>query len=270
MHACPNCRVPLHGHEQFCPSCGAQQVVSSPQNREFGSFYQENKEPSINWMPFVITGVILLIGLFFAAQGSWIGELLTKGPAKVDPIDKMTYLEAREIIENKLKEGLDACGAKATMKWTQNGIEAQKSAEGPIELSIDTRLSEPNLRKGIVDPIKDYMGKAYLTTLTMKDSKSRATWTYNATIPQPKQDDGMIPELSKDYVPPKEEVKQPEAPVAPTAPVQASSPEPIPVAPGSPSPKAIDTTSIQGASQNNAQSGNGQQKIKSEVDSYFD
>ena len=53
---------------------------------------------------------------------------------------------------------------------------------GPWEMTIDTKLADPNQRKAVIDPIKQYMDKAKIPTLIMHDAKSRATWTYSVSL----------------------------------------------------------------------------------------
>lgn len=175
MHDCPVCRVPLHGHEEVCPSCGTRQVV----RRSFSSYGTKVPEaPGVNWMPFVITFVVIGVGLFILAQFTWVGQLLREGPRQEDPLEKMTYLEARQIIESEISKNLTAVGATGKFTWGPAETPMDKNADQPIELSIDTELQDPQQRHGIIDPIKPYMEKAKITTLTMRDAKSHATWTY--------------------------------------------------------------------------------------------
>jgi hypothetical protein len=148
------------------------------------------KAPGVNWMPFVITFVVIGVGLFIFAQFTWIGQLLREGPRQEDPMEKMTYLEARQIIESELSKNLGAVGATGKFEWKSGENPVDKNVDQNIELSVETELQDPNQRRNIVDPVKPYMDKAKIRTLTMKDNKSKATWTYTvqpaaSTPPEP-------------------------------------------------------------------------------------
>jgi hypothetical protein len=174
MHDCPNCRTPLHGHEEVCPACGAGQYV----RRGFNASSHVEQAPAVNWMPFVLVIVVVGAGLFIAAQSTWLGQLMKQGPRQEDPMEKLSFMDARNMIEQKLTEGLTAVGAKGKFTWaTADGTAADKSAAGNIQLTVDTKLKDMNSRHAILDPVKPFMDKALVTTLTMNDSKSHATWT---------------------------------------------------------------------------------------------
>lgn len=181
MHDCPACRVPLHGYEEVCPSCGTRQAVR--RGSKFSSFKAE--QPGINWIPFVlcffVVGIVVVIGM----SGSWIGKLATEGPPQVDPLEKMTYSEARNLLEQELVNGLTSVGAKVKLSWTDanDGSPADKALDKPLNLTVDTALSDPNSRKPIIDKVKDYMDKGKVPTLTMNDEKTHAHWTYNVVAP---------------------------------------------------------------------------------------
>lgn len=145
------------------------------------------KEPGVNMMPVIVLGVLLLVGLFAAAQVTWIGQLMRQGPRQEDPMEKITQQDARNIIETKITEGLTAVGAKGKFEWKKGEEPADKNSPDPVNLNIDTSLQDPNMHKSIIDPIKDYMDKAKVPTLTMTDEKSHATWTYTVTPPAPAQ-----------------------------------------------------------------------------------
>jgi hypothetical protein len=182
MHDCPGCRVPLHGYEEVCPSCGTRQVVRRGSN-QFSNFKPE--KPSINLIPFVLVFLVLGVVGIFAASSSWIGKLATEGPPKEDPMAKMTYLEARGIIQNELNTGLSSLGATAKLTWQDaaDSSPTDMNADKNVTLTVDTALADPNARKPIIDKVKDYMEKAKVMTLTMNDSKNRAHWTYNMVAP---------------------------------------------------------------------------------------
>lgn len=190
MHDCPNCRVPLHGHEEVCPSCGAAQYVRSG----FRNFTDVQKEPSVNFMPFVVVIVVVGFGIFMAAQSTWIGGMMKAGPRPVDPLEKLSFMDARNIIEQKITEGLTAVGAKGKFNWqTADGTPADRNSPQDIQLAVETKLQDPNSRRSIIDPIKAYMEKAKIPTLTMTDAKSHATWTYTVQTSHANPADYQLP-----------------------------------------------------------------------------
>lgn len=130
-------------------------------------------------MPFIVVFVGLILVVFICAQNSWIGQVFHRGPVQEDPMDKLTYLDARNAIENGINQGLTAVGAKAKFEYKAGGEPATKEVQKPVELTVDTELKDPKQHKSIIDPIKPYMEKAQVSTLVMNDSKSHATWTYN-------------------------------------------------------------------------------------------
>ncbi|HEY9714726.1 MAG TPA: hypothetical protein V6C72_14760 [Chroococcales cyanobacterium] len=188
MHDCPTCQVPLHGHEEVCPSCGTKQYVK-PEYR------QSNlpKPPGVNPWPFVIAVIVCGAIAVIAASNSWIGQMIMHGPPKSDPMDAMTKFDARKQIEAGLNSGLQAVGATAKMSYVYQGKPSDQLAPGPVELKVETELKDPNSHKAIVDPIKQYMEKAEVTTLTFNDTKSHATWTYNVSLPPPDTSGSGLP-----------------------------------------------------------------------------
>lgn len=185
MYDCPTCRVPLHGHEEVCPSCGTRQAVRSG--------YRQAKlppQPGVNPVPFIVFAAIIVVVGLFAFQGSWIGQVLTKGPPPEDPLAKLSPIQARSMIEDGVTKGLTAAGAKCTFKYTAGGEPAQKNSPGSVELNIDTALKDPNARHSIFDPIKDYMGPAKISTMTVNSVVGRETrtWTYAASTMSPSPD----------------------------------------------------------------------------------
>lgn len=178
MYDCPRCQTPLHGHEEVCPACGTKQRLRARSH----SFLKLPQEPGVNVVPIVIVVLILGIVAIMAVQNSWVGQLMTRGPIQEDPLDKLTVLDARQIIETRITQELTAVGAKGKFTWTASGEAATKTMPKPVELTIDTALSDPNQRKAILDPIKEYMEKAQIPTLTMNDAKSHATWTYSVSL----------------------------------------------------------------------------------------
>lgn len=190
MHDCPGCRVPLHGYEEVCPSCGTRQVVRKGRGPTF-----RPEEKGINWIPIVLVFLVVVVGLFTAIPGSWIGQLMNKQPEEEDPVAKLTYVEARNILETELNKNLQAVGATGKLEYKKPGgaEPVDRLANEPVELVVDTSLSDgKNQRGAIVDPIKPYMEKAQVMTLTMNDRKSHATWTYTVTpAPSQPEPDGL-------------------------------------------------------------------------------
>lgn len=187
MHDCPVCKVPLHGHEAVCPSCGAKQRSRMGQSKLFGG--EEVKKPAVNPMPFVVAALIFLALGAYLLKDSWIAQIMNRPPQQEDPMAKLTFLDARNIVESKITEGVAAVGGKTTFKWQRAGADVDKSSEGPVEVAVEVELKEPEQRKAIVDPVKDYFEKAGIKTLTMTDAKLHATWTYQVSAQAPAQDD---------------------------------------------------------------------------------
>lgn len=194
MHDCPTCRVPLHGHEEVCPSCGTKQRVKRSYSGLLGGDGTP-KKPPVNIVPFVVVIFVVGIALMAMTQSSWIGQLQKRGPVQVDPMDKISWMEARQMLYTRIDEGLKAVGATGKYTWASGGNPADINTPGPVELTIDTELADPNSRRQIIDPHKDLMNKAQVPTLTMNESKSHATWTYTVQAPavQPAGQDGAAP-----------------------------------------------------------------------------
>jgi len=142
------------------------------------------QEPGVNWTPFVLVFIGLMIALVVTMQGGWIGQVM-RGENKMpdDPIAKMSTMDARAVLESELNKNLTAVGAtKSTMTWKPTAGTADadgRALDGPVELTINTKLPDKELRKQVVDPIKPYMEKAKVFSLVMNDSASHANWTYN-------------------------------------------------------------------------------------------
>ena len=171
----------MHGHEEVCPSCGTKQYVKP-------EFRRSNlpPPPGVNPLPFVVFALILAIIAVAALRGSWIFQAFTN-PVKEDPLAKMAPVDARSAIETQISTGLAAIGAKATFKYTSGEQPAAKNTAGPIQLTVETSIKDPNQRKGIIDPIKDYMQPAQMTTLTVNDGPHHRTWTYTAALTAPER-----------------------------------------------------------------------------------
>lgn len=181
MHDCPSCRVPLHGHEAVCPSCGAKQRVKLGSSKLFGG--EQIQKPTINLMPFVAAGIIAIGVAGWMLKDSWIAQLINRPPQQEDPIAKLSFIEARNLIETKVTEGVAAVGGKTVFKWQRAGAEVEKTSEGPVEVEATVELKAPEERKAIIDPVKEYFEKAGITQLVVKDDKLHATWTYSVSKP---------------------------------------------------------------------------------------
>lgn len=180
MHDCPACRVPLHGYEEVCPSCGTRQYVKK-RSSGFGGFNPQ--QPGINWAPILVTFLLLAAVIIFAFFNSDLGKVLVKGPPPEDPMAKLSYIDARNIIETEINKGLTSVGATGKFSWTDptTSAAADRSEDKNLQLTIDTSLPTTEARRGIIDPIKDYMERGKVMTLIMNDAKSHANWTYNVT-----------------------------------------------------------------------------------------
>jgi len=186
MHKCPTCKVPLHGWEENCPSCGTKQVVRDSK-RSYGS----QQTPGVNPLPFVVGILIAGAALVFAMNSSWIGEVMRRGPEPQDPLGGVSQMQARQVIQQRITEGLTAVGAKGKFSWTVAGQPGDMNSPSPIELTVDTSLADKNARHQIINPIKEYMERAKVPTLTMNDAKSHSTWTYTCSLPAPSADDNV-------------------------------------------------------------------------------
>ncbi|MBX3136640.1 hypothetical protein KF707_10415 [Candidatus Obscuribacterales bacterium] len=180
MHDCPTCRVPLHGHEEVCPSCGTRQRVSKSYS---GLLKGQPKKPPVNMLPFVVAFFALGVGGFVLMKSSWIGKLMARGPVQVDPMDKLSWLEARQMLYSKIDERLKSVGSTGEYTWTSGGNPADINAPGPVELNVKTELADPNSRRQIMDPAKEFMYKAQVPSVVMNDTKTNATWTYSVQAP---------------------------------------------------------------------------------------
>lgn len=187
MRDCPACRVPLHGYEEVCPSCGAKQIVKGGGSRTpYGTAFKP-EEPKVNWMPFVLAFLALAGMLVVGINSTWIGQLARAPKVEEDPITKMTYLQARDAMETELTKGLTNVGAQSPkLTWTASGGSGkpeERSVDGPVELTVDTGFSDPEMRKQVVEPVKPYMAQAKVFTLNINDPKRRAHWTWNVSQP---------------------------------------------------------------------------------------
>jgi hypothetical protein len=191
MHDCPTCKVPLHGHEEVCPSCGTKQYVRPEYRRS-----NMPPPPGVNPLPIILAVVGVGLILVLASSGSWIGQLMTRGPVQEDPMAKVTPVQARATVEDYINKGLASAGAKGKIKYTVAGADSTKDAPGPVEMAVDmSGLKDPNQRHNIFDPIKDYLGPGKITALTINDveGKTTRTWTYTPAPTASAPDSGTEP-----------------------------------------------------------------------------
>lgn len=173
MHDCPRCQVPLHGHEQYCPACGAKQYVRP----EFRSFLAEGERP-FNPLPLAMAAMVLGFIVVMAAQNSWIGQVMKRGPVVEDPIRSMNFQTARQTLEERVMSNLAAVGGKGKLAWMAGEKTVDRSYPQSVDVTLDVQLSDPQQRRSVVDPVKELMEPGKISTITMNDSKSHATWTY--------------------------------------------------------------------------------------------
>jgi hypothetical protein len=173
MHDCPGCQVPLHGHETFCPVCGLKQLVR-PEFRGFTETYEKGFNPLG-----LIVAIILIGGLLvFAAQGSWIGQLIRRGPEIPAGDSALSAPAAREKLESAILQNLS--GQAKTCKFVYKSGEKTVDRNDPqaVELTIEVYLKNPSIRKSIVEPVKALMEPGKINVLVLHDSHSQATITY--------------------------------------------------------------------------------------------
>ncbi|HIA54495.1 MAG TPA: hypothetical protein EYN91_20815 [Candidatus Melainabacteria bacterium] len=171
--------------------------------------YGGPQTPGVNPLPFVLGIFVIGIAAVIAMNGSWIGQVMRRGPAPEDPLGGVNQMQARQLIEQRITEGLASVGAKGKFSWNVGGQPGDINSPAPIELTVDTSLADKNARHQIINPIKDYMERAKIPTLTMNDAKSHSTWTYTCQLRAPS------PEDNSDGLPP-----QPQAEGEATAPAQ--------------------------------------------------
>jgi hypothetical protein len=197
MRDCPACRVPLHGYEEVCPSCGAKQYPQrgGGSRMPFGTAFKP-EEPKVNMVPFVLAFLAFGIFILGAVNSTWIGQLMRAEKQPEDPIAKMTYMQARDTLEAELMRGLTTVGAQSPkITWTASGIGTgkpeERSHDGAVEVTVDTVFADPEQRKQVVEPIKPYMAQAKVYTLNINDAKHRAHWTWNVQQTTSAPDPGM-------------------------------------------------------------------------------
>jgi len=175
MHDCPQCQVPLHGHEAFCPVCGQKQTVR-PQFRGLPGL-----ERGFNPLGLIL--IMLIIGgvTFYAVQSSWVGQLIRRGPDTPVGDAALSPAQAREKLENGILQNL--AGQAKTCKFIYTAEEKTVDRNYPklVELAIDVYLKDPTKRKTIVEPVKSLMVPGHINTLTFTDNHSHATITYSVS-----------------------------------------------------------------------------------------
>jgi len=180
MHDCPRCEAPLHDHETVCPRCGEKQYVPHSARR---ANLVEGEVP-FNPVPLLLVICVIGAGLFFAVQHSWIGELITQPPAKVEAAATETPPVLRQMLQDKIATNLASVNAKGTFTWKQGDAKADLNSPQPVDLDIETQLSDGKTQRHmIIDSVKDLMDKANVTTITLNDKRSHATWTYSLSPP---------------------------------------------------------------------------------------
>jgi hypothetical protein len=195
MKDCPRCEAPLHDHEAICPRCGEKQYVKKGLT---GSSLFEDKS-TMNPVPMIVIIVLIVVGLGFAASQSWIGQMMTRGPVKADPMDSITPVVARQLIEEKITANLAAVNAKGTFDWKEGDQKADRNSPilKSVTLDIETQLKDPKgQHEMIVNPIKPLMDRGNVTTITLNDTKAHATWTYSLAPP------AAAPDATTDGAPP--------------------------------------------------------------------
>jgi len=153
------------------------------------------QKPTMNLMPFAVVGLVTLGIAGYLLKDSWVGQLLTRPPQVEDPIAKMTYLDARNLVESKITEGVAATGGKTAFKWKRGGADVDKASEGAVEAEAEVNLADPNTHTAIVDPVKPYFEKAGIKTFELKNlvnGKVKQTWT-STVAPAAAPADGSAP-----------------------------------------------------------------------------
>jgi len=189
MKDCPRCEAPLHDHESVCPRCGEKQIVSK--SLSDSSLFEQKS--TMNPVPVIVVIVLIIAGLGFAAKESWIGQLLARGPVQADPMDSITPVVARQLIEEKITANLASVGATGKFEWKENDGKADKNSPliKSCTLDIETALKDPKGQHDmVVEPAKAYMDKGNVRAITMNDVKAHATWTYTLAPPAPTGADG--------------------------------------------------------------------------------
>jgi hypothetical protein len=117
--------------------------------------------------------------VIFAAQNSWIGQVMKRGPVVEDPLRSMSPQTARQTLEQQVVANLASVGAKGKLTWMAGEKVVDRNFPETVELTIDTELHDAQQRRMVVDPVKQLMNPGKIATITMNDAKSHATWTYS-------------------------------------------------------------------------------------------
>jgi hypothetical protein len=172
MHDCPGCQTPLHGHESFCPICGTKQLVRTDFQPSLAEQYKKSSNPIG-----LILLALLIIGLaIYGVKNSWIGELIKRGPLPAE--ETLTPQAARAKIEALVMQKLTEQSAAGKFVYTA-GEDKPVDINYPqsVSLAINVNLKHPELRRSIVEPVKDLMAPANINTITLNDEHSHATVT---------------------------------------------------------------------------------------------
>lgn len=176
MHDCQSCQTPLHGHESFCPVCGLKQYVR-PEYQ--GSILDQYKK-STNPLVLILFALFLGGAIYYAAQYTWIGQLIKRGPVVERQEDTAaTQQAAREKLENAIVENLASQSVTGKFTYMSGEKAVDRNFPQSVELTIDVALKQPEKRKSIIEPVKSLMVPAHITTVTLNDARSHATVTYS-------------------------------------------------------------------------------------------
>jgi hypothetical protein len=174
MHDCPGCRVPLHGHESFCPVCGLKQTVR-PEFRGSLEKYDKSASP----VGLIVLFVVLAGLIVFAVQNSWIGQLMQRGPEKPLGDSALSAPQAREKLEGIVLQNLNGQSNLCKFVYMDGEKTVDRNYPDPVQLTIDVNLKDPSIRKSIVEPAKGLMEPGKVNSLVLSDAHSHATITYN-------------------------------------------------------------------------------------------
>ncbi len=179
MHDCPGCGVTLHGHESNCPSCGTRQPVSPYLGAEVPP------DPGIDMRPIYIASGVLAIGVYFLIQSTWVGELIRERLKRPSAEETMIYVDARKLMENKINQGIKDGGFKGYLTWKSGAGKADINTSNSVDLAVEVNLKSPDQRQAIFDPVKQYMEKGKVSTMTVTAPWLHATWTYTVSSTPP-------------------------------------------------------------------------------------
>jgi hypothetical protein len=180
MHDCPQCQVPLHGHESFCPVCGLKQIVRPENRTTFAEQYKRASNPL--WL--VLLALVVGALLYYAVQNSWVGALIKRGPAPVE--ETLTPQAARTKIESMIMQNLAQQSVSGKFTYTAGDKTVDLNYPQSVNLTIDVNLKHSEQRKSIVEPVKDLMAPANINTIILNDEHSHGTVTLTLP-PEPGQ-----------------------------------------------------------------------------------